>query len=62
MYIRKVRGKNAIHPVRMTSIQAMLAKKAGVSLEQYVKAYIEMVAKQRRWKWWFEKKGKQNGV
>jgi len=55
MYVRKVRGKNAIHPVKMTSIQAMLAKKAGVTLEQYVKAYVKMIAKQRRWKWYLER-------
>jgi hypothetical protein len=58
MYVRKVRGKNAIYPVRMTSVQAMLAKKAGVSLEEYVKAYVAMIAKQRRWKWFFERKAK----
>jgi hypothetical protein len=61
MYIRKVRGKNAIYPVKMTSVQVMLAKKAGVTVEQYVKAYIEMIAKQRRWKWYFERRDK-NGV
>jgi len=55
MYIRKVRGKNAIHPIRMTAVQAMLAKKAGITLEQYVKAYVEMIAKQRRWKWYLER-------
>jgi hypothetical protein len=58
MIVRKVRGKEAIHPVRMTAVQAMLAKKMGVTLEQYVKTYIEMVAKKRRWKWWFERKTK----
>ena len=55
MYIRKVRGKNAIHPIRMTAVQAMLDKKAGITLEQYVKSYVEMIAKQRRWKWYLER-------
>lgn len=54
MYIRKIRGQNKIYPVRITAIQAMLAKKVGITIEQYVKAYVEMIAKQRRWKWFFE--------
>ena len=58
MQVRKIRGKNAISPVRLTSVQVMLAKKAGLSIEEYVKAYLDMIAKQRRWKWWFERKKK----
>ena len=54
MIIRKVRGQNKIHPVKISSVQVMLAKKMGVSIQDYVKAYLEMVAKQRRWKWFFE--------
>jgi hypothetical protein len=54
MIIRKVRGQNKIHPIKVSSVQALLAKKMGVSLEEYVKAYLEMVAKQRRWKWFFK--------
>jgi len=53
MYVRKVRGKNAIYPVKLTSVQVELARKRGVSIEDYVKAYLDMIAKQRRWKWWF---------
>lgn len=58
MIVRKVRGKESIHPVKLTSVQVMLAKKSGISIEEYVKAYLDLIAKQRRWKWWFERKKK----
>jgi hypothetical protein len=56
MYVRKVRGQERIHPVKITSVQIMLAKKMGISIEQYVKTYVAMIAKQRRWKWFFKGK------
>ena len=52
MIVRKVRGENRIHPVKVSSVQVLLAKKMGISIEEYVKAYLKMIAKQRRWKWW----------
>ena len=58
MIVRKVRGKEAIHPVKLTSVQVALAHKRGVSIEEYVKAYLDIIAKKRRWKWWFERKKK----
>lgn len=55
MIIKKVRGKNEIHPIILTSSEVAVIKKMGVSIERYVKRRIEMVAKQRKWKWYFEK-------
>ena len=52
MIVRKVRGENRIHLVKITSVQVMLAKKCGLTIEQYVSAYLKMIAKERRWKWW----------
>ena len=57
MEIRKVRGENRIHPVRMSRVQYELALKLGLKPEEYVKAYLEDTAKRRRWKWFFERKG-----
>ena len=54
MIVRKVRGQNKLHPIRMSSIEAKLAKQAGLTLEQYAQAYVLMIAKQRRWKWYLE--------
>ena len=54
MIVRKVRNQNKVHPIRMTAVEAQLARKMGLTLEQYVKAYLLMIAKQRRWKWYLE--------
>jgi hypothetical protein len=56
MIVRKVRGENRIHPVKITSVQLYLAKTLGLTVEQYVKSYLSLIAKQRRWKWWGAKK------
>jgi hypothetical protein len=55
MNIRKRRGKNELMPIKVLKVEYDLAKKMGLTIEQYVKAYVEMVAKQRRWKWWFDR-------
>lgn len=58
MIVQKVRGENKIHPVKLTSVEAQLVRKMGIPLEKYVKEYIAMIAKKRRWKWYFERKKK----
>lgn len=55
MIIRKRRGKEELMPVRISKVEADLARKMGLTIEEYVKAYILMIAKQRRWKWFLEK-------
>ena len=55
MIVRKVRGQNKLHPIILTKVEYELLKRLGVSVEGYINEQIRMVAKQRRWKWWFEK-------
>ena len=55
MIIKKIRGQNKIGPIILTSSEVAVIKKMGVSIERYVKRHIEKVAKQRKWKWYFEK-------
>ena len=57
--VRKVRNKNAIHPVRLSKVQYDLVMKLGIPIELYVKEQLKEIAKRRRWTWWFEKE-KQN--
>lgn len=57
MIVRKRRGKNELMPIRMTKVEYDLCMKLGLTVEQFVKEYVAMIAKERRWKWWFEKKG-----
>lgn len=52
MIVRKVRGENRIHPVKVTEVQVRLAKKMGLTIQDYISAYLKIIAKQRRWKWW----------
>jgi hypothetical protein len=61
MIVQKVRGKNELKPIKMTKVEYDLALKMGLTIEAFVKAYVDMVAKERRWKWWFEKQEKSNG-
>ena len=57
MIIRKRRGKEEIMPVKIFRAQYELAKKMGVPIEEYVKAYVLLVAKERKWKWYLERHG-----
>ena len=55
MIIRKRRGREEIMPIRMTEVEVRLCRKLGLTVEQYVKEYLLMIAKQRRWKWFLER-------
>jgi hypothetical protein len=55
MIVRKKRGKNELMPIKVTKVEYELAKKLGLTIEQYVKEYVAMIAKQRRWTWWFNR-------
>ena len=52
MIVRKVRGENRIYPVRLTEVEMRLAKKLGLTIQEYVSSYLKIIAKERRWKWW----------
>ena len=54
MIVRKVRGQNKLQPILVTSVEVRIAKKLGVPIAAYVKEYVMQIAKQRRWKWYFE--------
>jgi hypothetical protein len=58
LIVRKARGKNELMPIKVTKVEYELAKKLGLTIEQYVKEYVAFIAKQRRWKWWFERNNK----
>jgi hypothetical protein len=55
MLVRKVRGQNKIGKVTLLVTEVALARKLGVSLEEYVKAQLMFIAKKRKWKWFFDK-------
>ena len=53
--VRKVRGQNKLKPVILSPIDVKLIKRHGLRVEEFVKDYVRMIAKKRRWKWYFEK-------
>ena len=44
-------------PIKIYRVQYELAKKMGVPIEEYVKAYVLLIAKERKWKWYLERHG-----
>lgn len=60
MIVRKVRGQNKLHPIILTKVEYELIKRLGASVQDYVMEQIKMIAKERRWKWWFEKQKEKN--
>jgi len=55
MYVRKVRGQNKIGKIVLNAFQVAVIRKSGLSLEDYVKQQLLLIAKERRWKWYFNK-------
>jgi hypothetical protein len=58
MKIRKVRGKNAIYPIKIYKAEYDLAKTLGLKIEDYINEYIKLIAEERKWTWYFEMKEK----
>ena len=48
MIIRKVRGQNKIHPIRMSKTEHELVIKMGITLEQFIKEYLLKIASERK--------------
>jgi len=55
MYVRKVRGQNKVSKITLSATEVELAKRMGITVERYVKQMLRIIAKQRRWKWYFNK-------
>ena len=55
MIVRKRRGKEELMPIKVFKAQYDLAVKLGIPIQEYVKAYVLMIAKQRRWKWYLKR-------
>ena len=55
MYVRKVRGQDKVGKLTLTATEVALAKKQGITLEAYAKHVLLIIAKKRRWKWYFKK-------
>jgi hypothetical protein len=58
MYVRKIRGQDKIGKVMLTKTEVEVVRRMGISLEKYVKGRLIQIAKERRWKWYFNKEKK----
>jgi len=61
--VRKVRGKNAIKPVRISQTMYMFICRficsRGVTLEEFIRQYVAVIAKERKWSWYFKKESEK---
>jgi hypothetical protein len=55
MFVRKVRGQDKVGKITLTATQVALVKKSGVSLEDYIKQSLLLIAKKRRWHWYLNR-------
>ena len=55
MLVRKVRNQNKFGKIILSKTEADLIRKMGLKIEDYVKQRLIEIAKERRWKWFFDK-------
>ena len=55
MRVRKVRNQNKVGKIILTPTEVDLVLKLGLKFEDYVKQALIFIAKERRWKWFFDK-------
>ena len=56
MRVRKVRNENRVGKITLSATEVKVASMMGVSIERYTKELLSLIAKKRRWKWYFNKK------
>jgi len=55
MIVRKVRGQNKVGKIILSRTEVEVVRRRKVKLEDYVKQVLILIAKRRRWKWFFNK-------
>jgi hypothetical protein len=55
MLVRKVRGQNKVGKIIIFASEAAMVRRLGIDLEKYVRERLIFIAKERRWKWYFNK-------
>ena len=55
MIVRKVRGQDKVGKIILSATDVKVANMMGVAVERYTKEMLSLIAKQRRWKWYFNK-------
>lgn len=60
MIVRKVRGQDKVGKIILTRMEVAVARKVGLSLGDYVKQLLIVIAKKRRWKWYLDRRTHAN--
>ncbi len=55
MIVRKVRGQNKVGKIILLRTEVEMIRKMGLSVADYVRHALLRIAKERRWKWYFDK-------
>lgn len=55
MFVRKVRGQDKVGKIILSKSEVDMVRKMGIPLEKYVQQMLVHIAKERRWKWYFNK-------
>ena len=55
MLVRKVRGHDRVGKITLLASEVAMIRKIGIPIEKYVAARLVQIAKERRWKWYFNK-------
>jgi hypothetical protein len=55
MIVKKIRGQNKIGKIIVSKAEADSVRRMGVPIEKWVKNMLVMIAKKRKWKWYFNK-------
>ena len=58
MIVKKIRGQNKIGKIILSISEVYMAKRMGMSVEQYTNIELIAIAKKRRWKWFFDRNKK----
>ena len=54
--VKKVRGENKLHPIRLSYSQVAYIESTGQRIEDFLNQYITAIAKKRKWSWFFKEK------
>lgn len=54
MIVTKVRGQDKVSKILVSRFELEVVRKLGIPLEQYVKEQLRLIAKKRRWTWYFK--------
>jgi hypothetical protein len=55
MIVRKIRNQNKIGKIILSKSEVDAVRRMGLEIEDYVRQRLIQIAKERRWKWYFNK-------